>query len=158
MTIKSISKSLLAASLVALTLTGCAPNLSPDVYSPYATQQAAPTLKGIVDSARVVKVAGCNTGVGTLGGGALGALAGSQIGAGRGSIVAAIGGGLLGAGLGYCAEKRLGEQWGMEYVICTKNNGYITIVQGTCPTFQRGQHVLVICGPQARVVADPAYR
>lgn len=157
MRIKFINKTLLAASVVALTLTGCMPSLSPDTYNAYGANQVNPAVKGVVTSVRVVKMEGTNSGVGTLGGGAAGAIAGSTIGAGRGSILAAVGGGLLGAGLGYAAEKRLTCQQGLEYVIRTCGGQYLTIVQGCNPTFQKGQHVMVLYGEKSRVVPDPDY-
>jgi len=156
MTIKSISKIILAASLVALTVTGCAPSISPNNYGTYSAGQVNNVVKGVVTSARIVNVAGSST-IGTIAGGAIGAIAGSAIGGGRGSILTAIGGGLVGAGLGNAAESRLTARQGIEYVIKTCNGCYVSVVQGPCPSFQRGQHVMVIYGDQARVVADPDY-
>lgn len=156
MKIISISKTLLTATIIALTLTGCAPSMSPDVYNPYTTGQVSQTVKGVVDSARVVKVAGTST-VGTFAGGALGAIAGSAIGGGRASLLTAIGGGLVGAGVGNLAERRFTEKYAIEYVVRTRDGSLLSVVQGPSPAFQRGQHVLVIFGPQARVIANPDY-
>lgn len=155
MKIKSISKTFLAATFVALTVTGCAPSMSPDTYNPYTTGVACQTVKGVVDSARVVRVQGTST-VGTIAGGVAGAVAGSAIGGGNMSIITAVAGGLVGAGVGNVTERHLTEKYAMEYVIKTCN-GLVSIVQGPCPTLQKGQHVLVIYGPQARVIADPDY-
>lgn len=155
MTFKSF-KYILVASIVTFTLTGCAPSISSDTYGTYSANQVNRTVKGVVDNTRVVRVQGTST-IGTLVGGAAGALAGSTIGGGRGQILGAIGGGLIGAGVGNVAEKQITQQQGMEYVIKTQDGGYISVVQGLTPTFQKGQHVMVIFGDKARVVADPDY-
>lgn len=154
---KSLSKTLLPAALIAATLTGCTPNISPDSYNVCATGQVNQTLKATVSSCRVVKVQGTNSGMGTLGGAALGAIAGSAIGGGRMSLLTAVGGGLVGAGVGRAAEGHFTSQFGMEYIVKTANGSMMSVVQGPNPTFQRGQHVLVIFGQQARIIADPDY-
>ncbi len=157
MTIKFISKTLLVASFVAFTLTGCTPSISPDTYGAYNGNQVCPVVKGVVKSTRVVKMEGTSSGVGTFGGAAAGAIAASTIGGGRGCLLATLGGGLLGAGIGNLAEKRLTCQNGLEYTIRTSDGQLVSIVQGLNPTFQRGQHVMIIYGQKSRVVADPDY-
>lgn len=156
MNIKSITKVLIAASLIGATLVGCAPSISPNSYGPYSTGQVNRTMKGVIYSSRVVTVQGTST-IGTLAGGAVGAIAGSAIGGGRGSILTAIGGGLLGAGVGNVMESKLTTRNAMEYVVKTPCGSYLTVVQGLCPSYQIGQHVLVIFGDQARIIPDPNY-
>jgi outer membrane lipoprotein SlyB len=159
---KCTIKHIIAASFIALAITGCAPSISPDTYTTSSAGQVNRVVKGVIDSSRVVELSGDTYTegggmVGTLAGGALGAVAGSTIGQGTGSVLAAIGGGLVGAGVGNMAEKKLTQQQGMEYVVKTKNGAYISVVQGLKPTFQKGQHVMIIYGNRARVVADPDY-
>lgn len=157
MTIKFISKTLLAASFMVFTLAGCTPSISPDTYGAYNGNQVCPVVKGVVKSVRMVKMEGTSSGVGTFGGAAAGAIAGSAIGGGRGSLLAALGGGLLGAGIGNVAEKRLTCQNGLEYVIRTRDGQLVSIVQGLNPQFQPGQHVMIMYGQKSRVVIDPDY-
>lgn len=157
MKLKSIAKKILVASFISLTLSGCTPSISSETCTVYGANQACRTVKGVITNCRLVKVEGCDPVAGTVTGGLAGAIAGSAIGAGRGSVLAAIGGGLIGAGVGGAMERTLSRQWGMEYVIRTNYGDYLTIVQAPRPAFQRGQHVLVVLGPRARVIADQDY-
>jgi outer membrane lipoprotein SlyB len=149
----------LLATLGLLTLVGCAPSLSPDVYTTSNAGQIHRVVKGVVISTRVVSVSdsGTGMGVGAVTGGALGAIAGSQIGQGTGSLAAGIGGALLGGIAGNHTQKGLTRQTGVEYVIRLHNKSLISVVQGPTPTFNRGQHVLVQYGAEgrSRVIADP---
>ncbi|MES2998274.1 MAG: glycine zipper 2TM domain-containing protein [Pseudomonadota bacterium] len=143
------------------TLVGCTSSLSPDVYSTGNAGQVQHVVAGVVVSSRVVKVSdsGTGIGVGSVTGGILGALAGSQIGQGSGSLAAGVGGALLGGIAGNQAQKGLTTQTGVEYVIKLHNKSLISVVQGPTPTFNRGQHVLVQygVGGRSRVIADPDY-
>jgi len=62
-------------------LAGCASSLSPDVYTAGNAGQVHHVVKGVVISSRVVQVTADNNGldVGGIAGGALGAIAGSEI-------------------------------------------------------------------------------
>src|SRR5688500_6549768 len=99
---KSLTKTLVAAMFMALTVTGCAPNISPDTYSSSTANQVNRVIAGTIVSARVVEVSGDSLTqgggmVGTLAGAGTGAIAaGSTIGQGNGSAIAAIGGAVLG--------------------------------------------------------------
>lgn len=160
---KLFAKSLMAASLLALTLTGCAPSLSPDTYTTSGVGQVNRVVAGTVVSSRPVKVsddfnAGDGGLTGTLVGAGAGAVAGSAIGGGRGSILTGIGGGLAGAIIGNQVQKGLTSQTGIEYVIKAKDGTMFSVVQGTNPVYQRGAHVLVEYGKRARVIPDPAYQ
>lgn len=151
----------LMSALSLSTLAGCAPSLSPDLYATGNAGQVQRVVSGVIVSSRIVKVAdtGTGVGVGAVTGGALGALAGSQIGQGRGSLAAGIGGALLGGIAGNQVQKGLTSQTGIEYVVRLHNKSLISVVQGPTPTFNRGQHVLVQygVGGRSRVIADPDY-
>ena len=141
-------------------LTGCAPSLSPDVYTTSGAWQVHHIVKGVVTSSRVVKVTGNGElGIGGVAGGALGAITGSEIGSGRGSLVGGIGGALLGGLAGNQIQKGLSTQTGVEYVVKLRNNSLVSVVQAPTPTFNRGQHVLVQygAGGHPRIIADPDY-
>jgi outer membrane lipoprotein SlyB len=157
---KSFLKSLLVIALACLVLTGCNPSLSSNDYSYGSAGQVSRVLKGTIVSARIVTVDnnGDNT-AGTVAGGVAGALAGSALGGGRGSALFAVGGAVLGGVAGNRIENSLSKQQGMEYVVKTKGDGMVSIVQGLTPTFQRGQKVMIIYGgggegSRGRVVAD----
>ncbi|MDB5749276.1 MAG: hypothetical protein JWP72_4124, partial [Massilia sp.] len=87
--------------ICAALLAGCvtAPQ-SGSVYRAYQTQNEQVVRTGTVESVRNVLIVNPESGVGTMGGAALGGIAGSHAGSGRGSaaasIVGAIAGGLLG--------------------------------------------------------------
>lgn len=151
----------LIALLTIATLTGCAPTLSPDTYATSDAGQIKRMARGVILSSRIVKVSddGRGIGVGTVTGGALGALAGSQVGQGRGSLAAGIGGALLGGIAGSHVQQGLTTQSGMEYVIKLRDGSLLSIVQSLVPSLQRGQRVLVQFGAdgRSRVIADPAY-
>ncbi|MDQ8039871.1 MAG: glycine zipper 2TM domain-containing protein [Rickettsiella sp.] len=151
----------LLAVLGITTLVGCAPSLSPDVYSTGNAGQIHRVVKGVVINSRFVNVSDSGTGIsiGSVTGGALGAIAGSQIGRGNGSLAAGIGGALLGGIAGNHVQKGLTTQTGVEYVVKLHNKSLISVVQGPTPTFNRGQHVLVEYGNggRSRVIADPDY-
>ncbi|QNA90514.1 glycine zipper 2TM domain-containing protein [Massilia sp. Dwa41.01b] len=90
-----------APLFLAALLAGCAtPPQSGSVYHASQTQNEQVVRMGTVESVRNVTIANPESGVGTMGGAALGGLAGSQIGHGDGSaamgIVGAIAGGLIG--------------------------------------------------------------
>jgi outer membrane lipoprotein SlyB len=142
-------------------LVGCTPSLSPDVYTTGNAGQIHRVVKGVVISSRVVRVSdsGTGVGVGAVTGGALGAIAGSQIGQGTGSLAAGIGGALLGGIAGNHVQQGITTQTGVEYVVKLHNKSLISVVQGPTPTFNRGQHVLVQygAGGRSRIIADPDY-
>ena len=151
----------LLAILGLSTLAGCAPSLSPDVYTTENAGQVHKVVKGVIVSSRFVSVSDSGTGisVGSVTGGALGAIAGSQIGQGNGSLAAGIGGALLGGIAGNHAQKGLTTQTGVEYVVRLSNKSLISVVQGPTPIFNRGKHVLVQygAGGRSRIIADPNY-
>ena len=155
---KFMQASLVAASVASLH--GCARDISSSSYSEGNVGDVSTTYRGIIVAAREVNVTGSdnlsdNT-TGIVGGGALGALAGSQIGKGRGSVAGAVGIGALGAVAGALAEKELKKQQGMEYTVELQNGKIKTIVQGMEPRFQSGQRVLLMVNPngRSRVVPD----
>lgn len=159
---KLFTKTLLAVSLAAMTLTGCAPSLSPDTYTTSGVGQVNRVVPGVIVSSRPVKVSDdFNSGdgglTGTLVGAGAGAVAGSAIGSGRGSILTGIGGGLAGALIGNQVQKGLTSQTGIEYVIKAKDGSMFSVVQGSNPVYMRGTHVLVEYGKRARVIPDPSY-
>jgi outer membrane lipoprotein SlyB len=102
-----------------LFLTSCAKQMDSNVYTSGAA--VGKVIEGTVISSRPVTVKSSdklqdNT-MGMIGGGLLGAVAGSTVGKGTGQGLAAIGAGMLGAAAGAYAQDKLGNSDGMEYVI-----------------------------------------
>src|SRR6185312_9842348 len=91
---------------------------------------------------------------GTVAGAAAGGVAGSQIGAGPTSAFGAIGGSLIGGIAGVTSEHIIGDTDGYEYIVRKANGDMISVAQKDKKPLWVGEKVLVIAGPQARVVAD----
>jgi outer membrane lipoprotein SlyB len=155
--------------LLSVFITGCARDLSSNVYASDSTLSL--TLEGKVIAVRAVTVKnhdklGDNTG-GILAGGATGAVLGSTAGSGSGTAVAVVGGALAGAALGSVMQDKLGQKSGYEYIVkvdtsklksnyyegnaamrsaisTATTSGVVTIVQGTDTIMKVGQKVYVI--------------
>jgi outer membrane lipoprotein SlyB len=130
-----VASRLVAAILMAgsLALAGCAYNSSSaDVYSASQAQREETVRMGTVESVRAVKISSNNgqpSGLGAIGGGALGAVAGSAIGGGRGSILTAIVGGLAGAVAGNAVENGVAMHDGVEITVRLDNGDVRAVVQ-----------------------------
>jgi outer membrane lipoprotein SlyB len=155
--------------LLVLSLSGCARDLSSNVYTSDSTLSL--TLEGQVISVRQVVIKesdklGNNTG-GMLAGGALGGALGSGVGKGSGNTIAMVGGAIAGGLAGAAAQGKLGTSKGYEYMIkvdpsqiksdyyegspamratisAASTSGLITVTQGTDVFIQKGQKVYVI--------------
>ena len=132
----------------------CAREISSDVYSAHHVGEASTTYSGVVIHVRQVSVQENerlqDNGLGIIGGGVAGAVAGNQFGKGGGNTAATIGGALVGATAGAFAEKALKTQTGIEYVVQLDNGQSMTVVQGPSPAFSSGQNVYVIIGERGR--------
>jgi len=160
-------------------LSGCARDLSNDVYTSDATMSL--TMQGKILSVRPVTIKdqdkmGDNTG-GMLAGGALGAAAGTGVGKGSGRTVGVVGSAIAGGLLGAATEGSLSKSKGYEYIVkvdtkklsnddyyegsatmrsavaSAKTSGLITIVQGDKNPFPEGLSVYVIVSEKrARII------
>jgi outer membrane lipoprotein SlyB len=147
--------SLFAAGLLLPALMGgCQPTYSPDTYASVAAQQAAKVDQGVVVGVRAVQISADTTLVtGTVA--AAGGIAGSQMGNGVGSAFGALGGTAAGGVVGNVVGHAQGDTDGYEYVIRKDNStDMISVTQKDLKPLGIGAHVLVIQGPQARVVPD----
>jgi outer membrane lipoprotein SlyB len=158
-----------ALAICSTLLSGCARDLSTNVYTSQSTLSL--TLEGTIISARPITVKntdklGDNTG-GMLAGGVAGGVVGSTIGNGNGAVLATVGGALAGAAIGAVAQDQLGKSAGYEYIVkvdvsklksayyegnaamrnaisSATTSGVITVVQGANEVMQKGQNVFVI--------------
>ncbi len=144
---------LLIAALPICVLSACAPNYSPDSYSSNAVQQANKVDQGVVVGIRPVAIS-AQSGVGTATGAAAGGITGSQVGQGAVSALGALGGTVAGGLVGTAVEHTTEDATGFEYIVRKSNGDLLSVTQSDAKPLQIGQHVLVIEGPQARVVAD----
>lgn len=135
-------------------MTGCASDYSNQVYAGSQTRQAQEVQYGTIQSIRPVKINGkeSNLGVGSIGGAALGGIAGSQIGGGWGRAAGAVGGAVVGGLAGNAIEGKVREQNGIEIQVKLDNGRQLSIVQASEKGFSVGQRVRVLgSGRDARV-------
>jgi outer membrane lipoprotein SlyB len=145
-----------AATLVApllVTLSGCGQSYSPDTYASNAAQQAAKVESGVIAGVRPVKISAQGT-VGGVTGAAAGGAAGSQIGSSAAGTFGAIGGSLIGGITGVATEHLVGDTNGFEYIVRKANGEMTAVTQKDEKPLRVGQKVLVIAGPQARIIPD----
>ena len=142
---------LLGAACVVLA--GCQSDYSPNTYSANAVQQAAKVDKGVIVGSRPVVVSAKGT-VGGAAGAAAGGVAGSQAPGGFGSAIGAIGGTVIGGIVGSSVEQATGDAPATEYVVQKINGELVSVTQKDEKPLSIGQHVLVMSGPQARIVPD----
>lgn len=139
-----------AAALVAILAAGtllsaCAPSYSGNVYRRGETMRAQSVELGVVESARAVRLEGPDTGVGTVGGAALGGIAGSTVGRGSGSVAAAIGGAILGGIAGNAVEREANARPGVEVTVRLDNGRMLAVVQQDAGEgFRPGDRVRVL--------------
>jgi len=129
----------------ALVLSGCAvqPN-SANVYQARQTMGEQSVRMGVVESIRNVVIGSPQSGVGTLGGAALGGLAGNTVGQGNGSIAGAIGGAIVGGLIGQQVEKNMSNKPGLEITVKLDNGSLTAITQDADEQFNVGDRVRLL--------------
>ncbi|MCB4321570.1 glycine zipper 2TM domain-containing protein [Alcaligenes sp. 13f] len=141
---------MVVASLAApvFLMAGCAnKSASSSVYNYGQAQREQIVRLGTVAAVRSVTIQDDhNSGVGTLGGAALGGVAASTIGGGRGSILASIGGALLGGIVGNAVENRVGKTEGLEITVQLDNGETRVVAQEADVPLSVGQRVRMLSG------------
>jgi outer membrane lipoprotein SlyB len=143
-------KHLPLAALCAALLAGCASDYSPNTYAGNAVQLANKVELGNVVGYRQVAIS-ANGNVAAVTGAAAGGLLGSEYG---NSALAAVGGTTVGALVGTALDHATGDTSGWEYIVRKINGDMLSVTQREKKPLELGQRVLVIIGPQARVVPD----
>ncbi len=135
-------------SLSLLVLAGCAnQSASGSVYNYGQAQQEQIVRYGTVVSVRPVTIqTDKSSGIGALGGAALGGVAGNTIGGGKGQILTTIGGALLGGLAGNAVENQVGKTQGLEITVRLDNGETRVIAQANDIPLSSGQRVQVISG------------
>ena len=149
-----MNKSLpLVAIITAGLLAGCAtPPQSGSVYRSYQAQSEQVVRMGVVESVRNVTIVNPESGVGTMGGAALGGLAGSQIGSGNGSAAVGIVGAIAGGLIGNRVEANANNRPGFEITVKLDNGELRAITQSADELFRPGERVRLLSnGYQTRV-------
>jgi outer membrane lipoprotein SlyB len=148
----------MAVFLAAVTLTGCSPSYSPNSYASNATQLANKVDQGIVVGVRAVLIS-ADASLGTGTGAAAGGIAGSQIGGGAAGAFGALTGSVAGGVVGNVVSHAAGDTDGFEYIVRKTNadkatGDLMSVTQKDVTPLGIGARVLIIEGPQARIVAD----
>jgi outer membrane lipoprotein SlyB len=131
--------------LVSALLAGCAsPPQSGSVYRSYQTQNEQVVRTGTVESVRNVVIANPESGVGTMGGAALGGLAGSQAGSGDGSAAMGIIGAIAGGLIGQRVEARANNRPGFEITVKLDSGELRAVTQVADELFRPGERVRLL--------------
>ena len=138
------------AGACALLLGACAPNYSPNTYSSNSVQLANRVEAGTIIGFREVKIS-ANGSIGAVTGGAVGGVLGAEY---ANSALVAVGGTTVGGMLGNALEHAARDTTGWEYIIRKDNSEMLSVTQREATPLSLAQRVLVIMGPQARVVPD----
>lgn len=143
----------LAVLLPLFGVAACAGTPANSTYSGYGLGRTASVTYGTIVSMRNVMVQGQPSGVGAVGGAALGGVAGSFIGGDsfRGNLLGAIGGALLGGLAGSAVESSIDRGQAVEFIIRQDDGQTISVVQTNENNFHPGQRVAIIRGDRTRL-------
>ncbi len=148
------SRFLIAALCAAavLGLGACGPRNTNTTYTRADIGRSAEVTYGVIVSMRPVTVQGGSSGVGTFGGAAAGATAGSFIGGDpRTRILGAIGGAIIGGITGSAVEGAATGGQAMEFIIREDNGQTISVVQTNEEAFQPNERVVLTRGARTRI-------
>jgi outer membrane lipoprotein SlyB len=141
-------KTIVALALASV-LAGCAyPPQSASVYQYYQTGNEQLVRTGTVESTRNVTIANPESGVGSLGGAALGGLAGSNIGSGTGQAAGVIAGAIAGGLLGQRVERSASNNAGIEITVRLDTGELVAITQTADESFRPGERVRLLSNGQ----------
>jgi len=147
---RSIGRMLTVTTLVATmtVLAACSsPRASSGVYTYGQAQREQIVRLGTVISVRDIVIQDDKTsGVGVVGGGAMGGVLGNAVGGGSGRAIATVGGALIGALAGNAAENLVTRKAGYEITVQIDNGEIRAIAQEADVPIAVGQRVQVISG------------
>ena len=151
-------KAMIIVFAAALAVSGCARDLSPDVYSLDEVGSKVDIEDARVISVRNVRIEGTRSGVGAVAGAAAGGIGGSYAGRGRGGAIGAIAGAVIGGLLGAAMEGAVTGSEGVEYLVELDNGETVAVVQpkGSDP-LKPGDSALLVYGHHIRVVPAEAH-
>ncbi len=141
----------LAASV---SLGACAPTNTNSIYTGADLGRTAQVSYGVIVSMRPVVVQNQSSGIGTLGGAAVGGVAGSFIGRNdvRGNILGAVGGALLGGLAGTVIEASARTGNAVEFIIQESGASEpISVVQTNEDNFRPGDRIVLTRGARTRI-------
>jgi len=123
---------------------------------PVAGQRTAPAARaaaaapctdcGVIESIRVVQVAGNTSGLGAAAGGVTGAILGNQIGRGDGRTIATIAGAAGGAYAGNAIEKNMNNRTAYRVTLRMDDGSQRSLTQSEAPAYAVGERVRIANG------------
>jgi len=126
-------------------------------YSPQSLGRVGRADKGVVVNVRLVNVDG-STKTGTILGGITGSALGYEIG-GRNNdairILGTAGGAVVGGLIGGSTEQLITRTTAYEYIVEMDSGRLETIVQRDDTAIAHGQRVILLKGPDAKIIPDP---
>lgn len=125
---------------------GCASSNAGDTYSRDETRRMQTVLTGTVESTRLVKVEGTQSGVGAGAGAVVGGIAGSSTGQGKGSSIGAVLGAVAGGVVGAAMEESTTRENALEITIRLDSGRIVSVVQTGKENFAPGDRVRVMEG------------
>ena len=135
-----------------LGVSACAPRNTNTTYTGADIGRSAQVSYGVIVSMWPVTIQGGQTGVGTFGGAAAGATAGSFIGGDpRMRILGAIGGAIVGGLAGSATEGALRTGQAMEFIIREDSGQTISVVQTNEESFQPNERIVLTRGARTRI-------
>lgn len=134
--------------LASLYLTGCADNLSGDVYSRDEARAPLDVSYGTVEAVRPVVLEGDRDFVGKGGGAVIGGMAGNTVGSGSGKGLATAVGAVAGAVVGSMAQEKMTRAQGVEIIVQLDNGSSMAVVQEVqhVNEFVAGQRIRLTAG------------
>jgi len=130
----------------------CAPHNTGSTYTAAGLGRAASVSYGTIVGVRPVEVAGSQSGLGALGGAAVGGVAGSQVGGDwRSQTLMGIGGAVLGGLAGNAIEGGVTRTNAVEFVVRQDQGGDIAVVQTNEEGLQVGDRVVINRGDRTRL-------
>ncbi len=135
---------LLGLVLLIFSIQGCAPSASGKVYTREQARQGMQVFYGTVKQVSEVSIEGTPSGLGALGGGAVGAGLGQTLGAGSGRTLSTIIGGVAGVLAGQATEKGVTTKAALEIMVELDNGELLSVVQENDVIFSAGERVRVL--------------
>jgi outer membrane lipoprotein SlyB len=128
----------------AVMVKGCATGQTGGVYKESEAGREQTVRFATIESLRTVTVAGNRSGVGTLAGGVIGGIGGSEVGHGKGSAVGAVLGGVGGMVAGEAVEEAATRREAQEITVRLENGELRAIVQQGGEVFRPGERVRLL--------------
>lgn len=149
---KSMSVAIIALGCAALFSTGCATSSSGNIFSRDEALHASAIVEGTVIEVREGKIEGEQSGLGAVGGAAMGGVVGNLFGGGKGNAIATVGGAIAGGLAGNAVEKGMTGSRAYQITVKLDDGRTIVVIQETDIQFAPQQRVrAVVTGDKWRI-------